>query len=184
MMAEDKAIDRDAYRLSFDVEKSLRYHQRRRRHFDWLHRLIMLGIILCGSAAFADTAGRPEWFGLAGAVLAALGLVFGFLHSARDHQELHRRFTDLAKAIRTAADPTADDLRRWTRERLDIESDEPPIYWAVEASCFNEVALARGHNADMLVRLTWPQRLLMHWLPFESLGQPTGTPPAALSEKA
>jgi hypothetical protein len=181
-MADTEAPHREAYRLSFDIEKSLRYHQRRRRHFEWLHRLVMLGIILCGSAAFAGAADSPHWFGLAGAVLGALDLVFAFSHRARDRQELHRRFTDLAKAMRAVDAPAAEDLRRWSRERLDIESDEPPIYWAVEASCFNEVALARGHRADALVPLTLGQRLLMHWLPFEALGQPAGQPPAAPGE--
>lgn len=71
-MADTDAPHREAYRLSFDVEKPLRYHQRRRRHFEWLHRLVMLAIILCGSAAFAGAADSPHWFGLAGAVLGAL----------------------------------------------------------------------------------------------------------------
>lgn len=166
----DTTLSDRKYQLDFDIEKSLRYHQRRRRHYEFLHRAIMLGIIVAGSAAFADFYADGRWFGLISAVLAAVDLVYGLSHKARDHQDLHRRFTELAKAIRTTHQPTDADLDRWTRERLDIESDEPPVFWALEASCFNEVAMSRGHPRSEWVPLKQWQKLLMHWRPFEHFG--------------
>ncbi len=44
----------EAWKLTFRVDKSMRYHQRRRAFFDRCHRWVMFAVILSGSAAFAD----------------------------------------------------------------------------------------------------------------------------------
>jgi hypothetical protein len=125
----------------------------------------MLGVLLSGSAAFADALDQPRVFGLFAATLGALDLVFGFSHRARDHEVLHRRFTDLAAELRTTTSPTQEEVQRWERRRLEIEAEEPPTYWALEASCWNEVAHAWGRHAS--VRLTFWQHLLMNWRTFD-----------------
>jgi hypothetical protein len=70
-------------RLSFGIEKSLRYHHRRRGFFDAAHNFVMFGVLICGSAAFAGA--WPTMAGAAAAILGALDLVFQFSHKARDH---------------------------------------------------------------------------------------------------
>lgn len=130
--------------LIFGIEKSIRYHQRRRAHYEGPHKAVMLGVILTGSAAFANALGHGAAMGLGAAVLGASDLAFGFSRRARDHEILHRRFTDLA--IR-ARQPGADE-QVIERARLEIETDEPPIYWAVESDCFMEVAAAWGRKVD------------------------------------
>jgi hypothetical protein len=126
---------------------------------------MMLGVLLSGSAAFANALDNPRWFGLVAATLGALDLVFGFSHRARDHEVLHKRFTDLAADLRTTASPTQEEVQRWERRRLEIEADEPPTYWALEASCWNEVAHAWGRSGS--VRLSFWQHLLMNWRTFD-----------------
>ena len=153
--------------LNFAIEKSLRYHHRRRAHFDRLHRVAMLGVILSGSAAFATVFGRPEIFGAIAAVLGALDLVFAFSHRARDHDMLYRRFSDLAIELRQTANPKENQFRRWVRSRLEIEKDEPPTYWAVEASCYNEVTRAWEREASGLNEIGILANFLMHWSKFE-----------------
>ena len=59
-------------------------------------------------------------------------------HRSRDHELLFRRFSNLAIGIRTT-DPSEKSYLKWIRDRLLIEADEPPVYYALEADCDNEV---------------------------------------------
>jgi hypothetical protein len=127
--------------LRFHVDKSMRYHQRRRGHFDAMHRWTMLAVVVCGSAAFATR--YAEVAGALGALFGALDLVFGYSHKARDHDALYRRFSDLMAQIRRAA-PDETAVRDLTIARETIETDEPPIYWLLEADCDNETTASWG----------------------------------------
>ncbi len=155
-------------RLDFAIEKSLRYHQRRRAHYERLHRAVMFGVIMTGSAVFADIAGEPKYFALFGTILATLDLVFAFSMKARDHVMLYADFTALLIGIRTALKIDERLVCEWERRRLEIEAKEPPIFWAVEASCDNEVTLARGLGSAGTVKLNFIHSVFMHWWRFES----------------
>ena len=155
-------MENDIYKLDFAVEKSMRYHQRRRGWYDRLHKTFMLVIIVCGSAINLF-AGAAEYLGMAAAVLAAVDLVFGLSHRARDHEMLFRRFCDLAAKIRVADAPDRKNYNLWRKERVDIEKDEPPIYAALEADCDNETRRAWGVE-NRLVNMDWWSRLTMHLL--------------------
>jgi hypothetical protein len=50
-------------------------------------------------------------------------------------------------------------LERAEQCRLEIEAAEPPIYWVVEADCYNEPAIACGSAARPPVRLSFLQRI-------------------------
>ena len=84
--------------IDFAVEKSLRYHQRMRGYYESSHKIMTFLIFLCGSSVLA---GGGRYFGAAAAIFAAIELVWGLSHLARDHGILHRRFSDLAISIRT-----------------------------------------------------------------------------------
>ena len=159
--------------LDFGIEKSMRYHQRRRGHYERLHKFIMFLTVICGSAAFAQVLGRSEYFGAATAFFAAGDLVWGPSHLARDHEILFRRFSDLAIAIRTTVSPTQESYVQWLKKRISIETDEPPIYWALEADCDNEVRRAKGKDMD-LIQIKWWARLTMYCFRHaESVFEPT-----------
>lgn len=148
--------------IDFDVDRSIRYHQRRRNFFQRLHRYVMFLVIVLGSAAFASLFGIPEMFGAAVAVLGAADLVFNFSHRARDHEILYRRFVHLLAQVRDSA-PSEEALAKLHRLRLEIEADEPPLYYALEAQCYNEATMARGwERANALLKLGFSQRLLMN----------------------
>lgn len=152
--------------LSFSVEKSLRYHHRRRGFFDAAHNVVMFGVLICGSAAFAGK--WPSLAGAAAAILGALDLVFQFSHKARDHQQLYRRFAELNVDLQSIDLADVPALERATKRRLEIEADEPPIYWALDADCDNEVCVAWGKDKNAgLVELTKKQRLLMNFYRFD-----------------
>lgn len=151
--------------LLFEVEKSMRYHARRRAHFEWWHRGSMLIVIVAGSATVASWA--PDFWGLVAVITASFDLVYAPAVKVCEHERLHREFTKLAIAIRTERKPDEAMLRGWVAERLEIEADEPPMFWAVEADCWNEVARAWGRNKEPPNRLTWFQRLFKHFIRFE-----------------
>jgi hypothetical protein len=153
--------------LNFAVEKSVRYHQRRHAHYARLQKLIAFGIIVSGSAAFVQFSRHPEWFGLVAAILGALDFVIGFSLRAREHAVLQKRFADLAGEIRSTATPSEEQIRQWKRRRMDIETEEPPLHYALEAWCDNEVSRAWGWDRGSgLTPLSWWQRLMMNWLTY------------------
>lgn len=149
--------------LDFAIEKSMRYHQRRRGFYDSTHKVIMFFVVLAGSAAFS---GIGEFFGAIAAALAAADLVWGPSHKARGHEMLFRRFSELAIEIRTAAEPSRPAYEKWIQARINIETNEPPIYWALEADCDNEVRRAWGKDSE-LVNIRWLSRWTMYLLRHE-----------------
>lgn len=147
--------------LNFHVEKSLRYHQRRRGFYDALHRWLMFGIILFGGIAAVYA---PEVFGTLASVCAAVSLALNVSHRARDHEMLFRQFSDLAIEVRTRAHgATESDLAGWTKRRLSIESGEPPIFYALEADCDNQVRRAWGRD-EKLVQINRWAKFTMNWM--------------------
>ena len=156
----DKELKSNIEALDFSVEKSMRYHQRRRGHYEFCHNAFMFLTIISGSAAFAELSAN---FGAAAAIFAAIDLVWGLSHQAKNHEILFRRFSELAISIRTTRAPTAELHAEWVRKRIDIETDEPPIYWALEAACDNEVRRAWGKDNE-LVHINWWYLLTMYWL--------------------
>lgn len=159
-------------RLSFGVEKSLRYHHRRRGFFDATHSFVMFGVLVCGSAAFAGA--WPAAAGATAAVLGALDLVFQFSHKARDHLSLYQRFAELNIDLKNLQSSDIVGLEAAEKRRLKIEADEPPIYWALEADCDNEVCIAWGRDKTAgIVELTKTQKALMNFIRFDRAVFPT-----------
>ncbi len=163
MKMKNEALENQIADLNFAVEKSMRYHQRRRGFYDRTHKSIMFFVVLAGSAAFS---GIGEYFGAIAAMLAAADLVWSPSHKARDHEMLFRRFSELAIAIRTAALPDRSRYEEWVQARINIETNEPPIYWALEADCDNEVRRAWGKDNE-LVNIGWLSRWTMYLLRHE-----------------
>ena len=151
MTQVEQAVDA----LLFQIDKSMRYHQRRRGFYDLGYRVLMLTIIVSGSLAAVY-----EWkqIGL-GAVIAAISLVWSPAYKARSHEMLFRSFTDLSIEMQSKT-WTASNYRKWKTKRVKIEGDEPPIYYALEADCENQVRRAWGRDQKLL-RIAWWRRLTM-----------------------
>jgi hypothetical protein len=161
------------YQILFAARESIRYHDRRVGHFEWLHRLTdLLTILLAGIVAMellgaSEEASPVRWFtkivaGL-GALMSAFDLLVGFARSADLHRSLKRRFIELEKrCIGGEANP-----EQMGQERLTIEADEPPIYRALQLLCTREVAIAEGIDPAVYpagyTRLPWYVRLTANW---------------------
>ena len=104
-----------------------------------------------------------EYFGGMAAIFAAIDLVWSLSLRARDHELLFRRFSELAITIRTTQSATENLYAKWIRKRIEIEKEEPAIFWALEADCDNEVRLAWGRDKE-LVNINWWCRKTMNWL--------------------
>lgn len=154
------------------VQRSVRYHARRQIFFDRWRRVTSFLSLLLGSAAAAAVMGQighhvALGMGFAVAILSAFDLVVNTAEMARKHAELGRRFIKLEASILADEDPSKETVNAWCGERLDIESDEPPTYKALNLLCENEQAIATA--TPRWVKLHWWQRLTAHINHWEDL---------------
>ena len=96
--------------VAFQVDKSLRYHQRMRGFYDTAHRVFMSMLISTGGGALSE---KPQYTVAISAAVVVINLVCSPSHRGRVHHLLQGRFSDMMIAIRTGD---------WTRKNLDIWS--------------------------------------------------------------
>lgn len=159
----------DYHALLFDVRRSVRYHNRRRRFYTVLHKWqVFLSLLLASTTmmAFAGAIGDgwPLWIKISLAtlvsVLAVLDLVFGSVDKTWLHADLERQFIELERQLEAARDnPTAELIAQVTDRRLDIERQEPPVLRVLDTLCHNELVRAMGYEAEQQVRVGFWQRL-------------------------
>lgn len=154
------------------VQRSVRYHARRQAFFDRWRRITSATGVIFGSAAATDLLrDGGHWLAVAAAfvvaVFSAADLVVGTAEMARKHDDLRRRFIKLEAKMLSNEEPDSETALAWCAERLDIESDEPPTYRALDLLCENEQAIATG--TDRNVPITWWQRKTAHWKRWENL---------------
>ena len=127
MAATEAAREIDG--LAFQVDKSMRYHQRMRGFYDTGHRVFMFMIISTGGGALSE---KPQYAVAIGAAVVAINLVWSPSHRGRDRHLLQSCFSDLMIATRTG-DWSSEHLDIWKTSRLTVEKDEPTIFYALEA---------------------------------------------------
>jgi len=159
------ALANDWYGLQFDVRRSIRYHQRRRRFFDGVDTLAnMLSVIFGSAVIYGILAANFQALALASAalvtVVATINLVVGSNRKAWLHADLARRFVELERQL--LAEPDAQALRQARAVRLAIEADEPPILRVLDSLCHNEVLRAQGQDTHSVGPISGWQRLLAH----------------------
>lgn len=130
-----------------DCDRSARYHAARRAFFDKWHRWMMVAVVFSGSAAVATlTEGSTAltvWIMLIPPAIGAVSVVFSLTDRARDHEFLGRRFYQIAQSI----DPqhaTAERVSQWRVDILSVYEDEPAVYHALNAECYNAASQALG----------------------------------------
>lgn len=157
--------DEVLHNLLFGVRRSIRYHNRRERFFDRLHKFSTFLSALTGTATVASVLAKagPGWtvsFAFSVAVFSVIDLVVGTARQARLYNDLARRFFGLEKAIITCKDPSEDDIAYFTAQRLDIEADEPPPLKVLDSICHNELLRAMNYDESHYVKIEWYQRWL------------------------
>ena len=152
--------------LLFDVRRSIRYHQRRRRYFDARSRITNATPIILGStvvaSSFINVIGK-ESLSIALALVAGFviwDMVSGTVMMARLHWDLARRFIALEKHLVGLKEPKEEHVIEATGMYLDIEADEPPVLRVLNLLCFNEVVLGEGYPVTELYDVPFRKRLI------------------------
>lgn len=154
----------------FGVRRSSRYHERRMAHFERLHRATNAVTILLAGVVLLEVAGSIvptpiRVLAVLGALLSTLDLVIGFAKSADRHRDLKRRFVLLEREI-VLGRPTTDCVAM----RLEIESDEPAKYFALDILVHNELCLSLGpHYRDSVRDIGWWAGSTAQWWRWERI---------------
>ena len=158
--------------ILFAVRRSVRYHRHRERFFDRAHHvgtvITMIGGVATITALVADLPPEWTWTRLAAAALAAIAstanLGFSPATAARRHSDLSVNFLALEKDLLHAGSaPTAKELLKLQRRRLDIEATEPPVLRVLDAICHDELITALGADPSHRSNVTRWQRLWRHF---------------------
>lgn len=161
-MSEDD-IDIKWNGLLWGVKRSVRYNEKRRRFFETCQRLSSATSVLFGSAAIVTVL---KWNGNTETIIAAaivtvvstFDLVIGFGRQAWLHADIARRFITLQQDM-LFSETTAENLKKFERERLDIEKDEPPVRQVLDLLCHNELLIAEDYERDQLYKIGFIRRL-------------------------
>jgi hypothetical protein len=152
----------------------------RRSFWDFVANWSKVLAIIAGTAVLVSAIGKGPytiWLSLAVAVVSAADVVLRFSERARKHDGLYREFSRLAQDIAENVDPTAADISKWCRRRLEIEMDEPGVIDWLERRCAAEEAAARGAEIRPEWRLNWLQVMLSQLAVWPAI--PRGIRPSA-----
>lgn len=165
-------IKKARWEVLWGAQRSQRYHSRRSMFFDrWNKATAFVGVI--GGSSVVASLGKlfPPDVGLFAAaivtVMSGIDLVAGTAEMARKHNDLRKRFCELESKMLGELSPSDDSIAKWRAERLAIESDEPPIYVALDLLCYNELARSYGHMQDVPPqKLGWFKTITAQLLPW------------------
>ncbi len=148
--ANDAAVEG----LLFDLRRSIRYHDHRKGFYVRWHLLTNLLTIFMAGVALTDvlnSSGPTGWASclikasaLMAAFLSAVDMLIGYQRQSSLHDRLKNEFADLE--IQLSQDRDHDAAKR---RRLEIEKNEPPTYYALDALCRNEQLYAEGYKKNL-----------------------------------
>ena len=158
--------------LLTNCERSMRYHQARRRFFNSAHLGIQFLIFAFASVGVSNfivafLSNAHTWMLAIISFLALASLVYGPAGKATLHASLYRGFTDLAGTIAATPDASESDRAEWTRRIHLLYGDEPPVYRALNAHCNNQMVTALDSDEGYSVDLRWYHRWLRNIIPFQ-----------------
>lgn len=158
--------------LLFGVRRSIRYHNRRRMFFDRLHKANnSIGVIFGSAAIFTALNQIYPSLTILSAVLITLSstidLIISTSQMARLHEDLSRHFIRLERDMIVVQHTSAEELKRFTAERLDIEAEEPPVLHILNTICHNELMRAMGYGKEEMAKIAPLQRLFSPFFDFK-----------------
>ena len=172
-------LRQEAQNFLHDCDRSARYHTHRRTFFDWCHRWMMVAVLVSGSSAVAILSGAFSSEVRGGGVMlsiiimlipttvGAISVVWNLTDRARDHGILARRFYQIAKSINVEeADP--ERIEDWRIEILGASQEEPAVFYALNAECYNAATRALGYGDDRLQQISRWRYYLRNWVRFSA----------------
>ncbi|MBZ9665771.1 hypothetical protein H3221_013520 [Pseudomonas sp. LMG 31766] len=174
-MTDADLRDDEFHKLTFYVQRNIRYHMRRSAFFTRWSRVSSFVGVFFGSAAavtffVAMVENSEKIAALLAAIVAlvsAIELVVGVTQRAWLHNDLRRRFLDIEEKMQ--ANPlmpmrSINELKACIRR---IEADEPPTMEALELMVRNEVIVSMYEYEDRsiyYIPLPWWVKLTAHWI--------------------
>lgn len=158
---EDKLED-DLFKLQFNLGRSIRYHSRRRKFFDfWDKFTTFCSLVFSSTATYGVLSTNGKITLISGAIVtifSSLSLVIGFSNKARDHFDFVKQYSLLERmSIKEVLSEKL--LKQITDEKLSIESTEPAVLRVLNEMCWNEEAKAQGIKPEKWRKIKWYQRL-------------------------
>ena len=158
---EDKLED-DLFKLQFNLGRSIRYHSRRRKFFDfWDKFTTFCSLVFSSTATYGVLSTNGKITLISGAfvtIFSSLSLVIGFSNKARDHFDFVKQYS-LLERMSIKEGLSEKLLKQITDEKLSIESTEPPVLRVLNEMCWNEEAKAQGIKPEKWREIKWYQRL-------------------------
>ena len=167
--------------LLFGIRRSVRYHVRRRQHFERLGKFIKIFTAIGGVGAVTTILGKAnEWWTLvycaAAGFFSLIDLVIGTGERAARHGDLSKEFIELEKQMVLAGgNLRGEELARFTARRLEIEAEEPPALRVLDTICHNDLVRAMGYDKLHQKKVTWAQKVFSQF--FDWRLEDTENPP-------
>ena len=98
-------------------------------------------------------------------VIGAISVAWNITDKARDHEMLARRFYRIARTI-TVEKADQEHVKGWQADILAVYEDEPAVFHALNAECYNAATTARIRSPKELLRVKWHHHLLRNWRRF------------------
>ena len=156
----DTHMDNGRHDLLLSVQRSIRYHMRRRSFYEGREQISkILALIIGPMIALAVHYQLPSVFSVGTSILitsfAVWNLISETVRMSQLHYDLARRFVDLEEQMAQAPEPTIEQMNHFRALRLRIEKDEPPKLRVFDIRCLNEIILARGYDRGELWEIPW-----------------------------
>lgn len=180
-------------RVSFDAERTARYHSARRGFFEGIHRWTLFAVVASGSVGFINFVGvwtqkigaGPEAFAAIAALIGAANLAFDPAGRARLHEALQRKAYELGAEVDGVVEPTPQQCAEWRSKLHKIYAEEPPPKRALDAVVYNATLSGRRENpSDDLLVISILQRTFKQILPFQNARFPRRAEMADADQRA
>lgn len=181
-MLDAKKLSDDQHALLFGVRRSIRYHDRRTGFFDSLHRITNALTVLLAGMVFVELLDGNvphalQWLAGVSATLSIIDFVLGYSQRADAHRSFKRQFGELEADIVVSDLDNTEQWKSFSARRVRIESNEPPVYRALDLLCQNELLLASGYTRQVdpadFSYLKLKHRLTAHLLRWSDIANDT-----------
>lgn len=187
------------YELLYDIRRSIRYHRKRRRHFERWTAISQVSSLLLGAATVGTlikevSTWAPIVLAATVTTISVISVVGRLADKARLHAELARSFSELKRRIVGQITWSAQDVANWKEEILRIEEDEPPIKQVLNCMADNDERRKMGVAPELFADIDplqrffaqffdlWPGRIQLRTMKTEAKKQKSATITSQRSE--